>query len=74
MTLKIGILIFDDAEELDFVGPYEVFTMAAAFKPAFCEVKLIAERDAPVRGAGGSRVRPDVATAAAVALALLGRS
>lgn len=24
----IGILIFDDAEELDFVGPYEVFTMS----------------------------------------------
>ena len=24
----IGILIFDNAEELDFVGPYEVFTMS----------------------------------------------
>ena len=24
----IGILIFDGAEELDFVGPWEVFTMA----------------------------------------------
>ena len=23
MTLRIGILIFDGAEELDFVGPYE---------------------------------------------------
>ena len=23
----IGIFIFNDAEELDFVGPYEVFTM-----------------------------------------------
>lgn len=27
MTKSIGILIFDDAEELDFVGPWEVFTM-----------------------------------------------
>jgi len=26
--MNIGILIFDDAEELDFVGPYEVFTMS----------------------------------------------
>ncbi len=27
MTSTIGILVFDDAEELDFVGPWEVFTM-----------------------------------------------
>jgi len=26
--ISIGILIFDDVEELDFVGPWEVFTMA----------------------------------------------
>ncbi len=30
MTPAIGILLFDDAEELDFVGPYEVFTMMNA--------------------------------------------
>ena len=71
MTLKIGILIFDDAEELDFVGPFEVFTMAAAFKPDFCEVKLIAERDAPVRCAKGMRVLPDVTTAACGPLDIL---
>ena len=28
MALKLGLLIFDDAEELDFVGPWEVFTVA----------------------------------------------
>ena len=28
MTLRLGILIFNDAEELDFVGPWEVFTVA----------------------------------------------
>jgi transcriptional regulator GlxA family with amidase domain len=27
-TRNIGILLFDDVEELDFVGPYEVFTMS----------------------------------------------
>jgi len=34
-TQTIGILLFDDAEELDFVGPFEVFTMLneAAKKP-----------------------------------------
>jgi len=25
----VGILVFDDVEELDFVGPLEVFSMAA---------------------------------------------
>ena len=33
MSLTIGILVFDDAEELDFVGPWEVFTMANAVRP-----------------------------------------
>jgi transcriptional regulator GlxA family with amidase domain len=62
MTLKIGILIFDGAEELDFAGPWEVFTMARALKPDGCEVVLVAERDAPVRCAKGMRVLPDTTT------------
>ncbi len=28
MTKKVGIYLFEGAEELDFVGPYEVFTMS----------------------------------------------
>ena len=28
MTTSIGILVFDGVEELDFAGPWEVFTMA----------------------------------------------
>ena len=71
MSLKIGILIFDDAEELDFVGPFEVFTMASFVKPGFCDVKLIAERDAPVRCANGMRVLPDATTANCGALDVL---
>ncbi|HEY0105368.1 MAG TPA: DJ-1/PfpI family protein, partial [Rhizomicrobium sp.] len=71
MTLRIGILIFDDAEELDFVGPYEVFTMARALKPGALEVQLIAERDAPVRCAKGMRVLPDAALAACGPLDIL---
>jgi len=63
MTLRIAILIFDDAEELDFVGPFEVFTMARAMAPRDYEVLLVAERDAPVRCAKGMRVLPDVTTA-----------
>jgi putative intracellular protease/amidase len=28
MTTTVGILLFDDVEELDMAGPWEVFTMA----------------------------------------------
>jgi transcriptional regulator GlxA family with amidase domain len=58
MSLTTGILLFDDAEELDFVGPFEVFTMAAMGKPGD-RVVTIAERAEPVRGAKGLRVIPD---------------
>jgi len=61
--MKIGILLFDDAEELDFAGPWEVFKMAREFKPEEFELLLVAERDVPVRCRGGMRVVPDVTTA-----------
>ena len=61
--MKIGILIFDDAEELDFAGPWEVFKMAREAKPDAFELVLIAERDAPVRCRGGMRVLPDTTIA-----------
>jgi transcriptional regulator GlxA family with amidase domain len=63
MTLRIGILIFDGAEELDFVGPFEVFTMARALKPDASEVILVAERDGPVTCAKGMRILPDATIA-----------
>lgn len=28
--MRVGILVFDDVEELDFVGPLEVFGVASA--------------------------------------------
>jgi transcriptional regulator GlxA family with amidase domain len=60
--MRIGILIFDDAEELDFVGPWEVFKMAREAKPDAFELLLIAEQDTPVRCRGGMRVVPDATT------------
>lgn len=60
MTIRIGIVAFDDAEELDFVGPWEVFTMGSQVEPNAHEVLLVAEKDAPVRCAKGLRVLPDV--------------
>jgi len=76
MTRSIGIVIFDDVEELDFVGPWEVFTMAnevAAHQGAapLHNVKLIAQTDAPVRCAKGMRVLPDLTTAACDKLDIL---
>ena len=63
MSGAIGILIFDDAEELDFVGPYEVFTMtnevlSRSGKPRGHEVLLVAEHDRAVTCAKGMRVLP----------------
>lgn len=60
MTLTIGILVFDDTEELDFVGPWEVFTMANGVAKDTHRVLLMAERDVPIRCAKGMRVLPDV--------------
>ena len=56
--ITIGILVFEEAEELDFVGPYEVFGMAAEFGEP-CRAVVIAETDAAVRCAHGLRVLPD---------------
>jgi len=76
VTLRIGILVFDDAEELDFVGPWEVFTMANEMakrmgREAPHAVRLVAERDAPVRCAKGMRVLPDTTTGQCGALDVL---
>lgn len=60
MAITTGILLFPDVEELDFVGPWEVLTSAAAFGPGQGDrVVTIAERKEPVRAAKGLRVLPD---------------
>jgi len=66
--MNIGILVFDGAEELDFVGPWEVFTMAnevsaRSGKERPHKVMLVAEKDAPVVCAKNMRVIPDVTIA-----------
>jgi transcriptional regulator GlxA family with amidase domain len=54
-----GLLIFDGAEELDFAGPWEVFTASAMLRDSGDTGVLIAERPDPVRCAKGMRVVPD---------------
>lgn len=63
---RVGILIFDDVEVLDYCGPFEVFSVTRRDegrrlqeKSPF-EVLLVAETLDDVTTTGGMRVRPDV--------------
>lgn len=62
-----GVLVFDGAEELDFVGPWEVITASAMIQEhetgTADRAVLIAENDRPVRCNKGMRVLPDATTA-----------
>ena len=73
---NIGILIFDGVEELDFVGPYEVFTMSnethgreGRERPD--KVSLITETGRAVTGAKGMTVEAHASIADAGKLDLL---
>ncbi|QRX95539.1 DJ-1/PfpI family protein [Streptomyces noursei] len=54
-----GMLIFEGAEELDFVGPWEVFTASSMLRDHTDTVRLIAEHPGAVRCNKGMRVLPD---------------
>jgi transcriptional regulator GlxA family with amidase domain len=56
---NIGILLFDDVEELDFGGPWEVFAFLRAQRPELCGVYTVSERGGEVRCAKGLRVLAD---------------
>jgi transcriptional regulator GlxA family with amidase domain len=56
MPFTTGILLFDEVEELDFAGPYEVFTTA---KKDGDRVVTVAATAAPIRGFNGLQVVPD---------------
>ena len=53
-----GIVLFPDAEELDWAGPYEVFGMAAKTLENVRVVTVAETRD-PVTGFNGLRALPD---------------
>ena len=56
MGITTGIVLFDGAEELDWAGPYEVFTMGRRDGDT---VVTVAEHDRPVVCAKGLRVLAD---------------
>jgi transcriptional regulator GlxA family with amidase domain len=61
MSNTIGILLFDDVEELDFVGPWEVFSATAQHLFPDDRVVTIAQESRPIRCAKGLHVLPDFA-------------
>jgi transcriptional regulator GlxA family with amidase domain len=54
-----GLLIFEGAEELDFTGPWEVFTASAMLRDQGDRAVLIAEQPGQVRCSKGMRVLAD---------------
>ncbi|MDA0663645.1 MAG: DJ-1/PfpI family protein [Proteobacteria bacterium] len=58
MTYTTGILIFDKLEELDAIGPWEVFTMAAEVRGSG-KVVTISQHGGMVKCAKGLRIEAD---------------
>jgi transcriptional regulator GlxA family with amidase domain len=58
MAITTGILLFDDFEELDAIGPWEVLSYAKFLAPENRVVTIAPTRE-PVRAAKGLRVIPD---------------
>ena len=70
MGRTIGILLFDGAEEMDFIGPWQVFTAAVRGMPEE-KVMTVAERSAPIICEMGMHVLADTVYAEAPAFDLL---
>ncbi len=62
---RVGIVMFDNIEVLDFCGPFEVFSVTRLNEerrreePSPFEVVLVAEKNNPVLTTGGMKVIPD---------------
>lgn len=58
--MKFGIVVFNDVEELDFVGPWEMLGMWHKFADGPADGLIVAESLAPVVGVHGLSVNPQV--------------
>ncbi len=56
--MNIAIYIYDEAEVLDFSGPFEVFSTAKRLKTSDWNVFFVAEKAEPVIARGGFNVLP----------------
>jgi transcriptional regulator GlxA family with amidase domain len=59
--MRVAIAVFEGAEELDFVGPWEVLAAWRFLYPDEVDVFLVGETAEPVTCAKGMRVLPDTA-------------
>lgn len=58
-TRNLAILLFDDAEVLDFCGPFEVFSVTGQNeKPRPFNVSIVAEQMRPIQARNGLSVNP----------------
>jgi cyclohexyl-isocyanide hydratase len=56
---NIGILIFENVEELDFIGPFEVLCYVNKIKPEGTNVMLVSSEELIIRGYNGLRFFAD---------------
>jgi len=68
-NMAVGILLFDEVEELDFAGPWEVFGIASQLKNL--TPFTISKDGKPIRCRYGLRVQPDRSFASCPRLDLL---
>jgi transcriptional regulator GlxA family with amidase domain len=57
--IRVGIVLFDDVEELDFAGPWEVFGLTHKLTGGALTATTLAEREGPIRAAKGLRILAD---------------
>ena len=59
--MNVGIYIYDQAEVLDFSGPFEVFSVASRFleENKKFNVFLVSESSEPIKARGGYSVNPN---------------
>lgn len=56
----VGVCVFPGVEELDFVGPWEVFTMWRSYASGPARIETVAESSEPIVCAKGLKIVPDV--------------
>lgn len=57
--VKVGIVLFNEVEVLDFAGPFEVFSLASKEKEKLFEVRTIAQTTDIISARNGLKVVPD---------------
>ena len=61
--MNFGILVFDEVEELDFAGPWEMLTMWGKVAEGPSPCLIVAQNAGPVRCAKGLSINPHVSFA-----------